>query len=257
MISCPAKSRISLSSSGKKCGTVLVLKVEKMFKLTKNVPFLAFVFLLGSLNITLVSTEKASAYPTLITTATESDPIPDTLVIPGERVGPITRNTTRQDLAKLFAKELLSDRPVGIGEGATVPGTFVDLGPARSFSVVWADNTRTKAVEVRNLGSDWRTPQGISVSTPLSQLQQKLGKFQFYGFGWDYSGTVLLEGTKLSQYQKTLILRLRTAPAAAKKSPKDYQAVLGDGKFSSNNPKLSSLGITVGEMIVRLAPNKP
>lgn len=227
-----------------------------MFKLIKNVPFFTFVFLLGSLSITLASTEKASAYPALITTATKSDPLPDTLVIPGERVGPITRNTTRQDLAKLFGKELLSDRPIVIGEGSTVPGTLVDLGPVRSFSVVWADNTRTKAIEVRNLGSDWRTPQGISVSTPLSQLQQKLGEFQFYGFGWDYSGTVLLEGTKLSQYQKTLILRLRTAQNATKKSPKDYQAVLGERKFSSNNPHLSALGITVGEMIVLLFPDK-
>ncbi|HEY9709557.1 MAG TPA: hypothetical protein V6D48_15235 [Oculatellaceae cyanobacterium] len=65
-----------------------------------------------------------------------------------------------------------------------------------------------------------------------------------------------LEGTKLAQYQKTLILRLATAPNAPQRAPNDYQAVVGDRKFSSTNPRLKSLGVKVGEMIVRLAPTQ-
>jgi hypothetical protein len=112
---------------------------------------------------------------------------------------------------------------------------------------------RTQPKEIRNLGSGWRTPQGIGVGTPLAQLQQKLGLFKFYGFAWDYGGTVLLEGTKLAKYEDLLILRLRTAPDAAQRSPNDFKALIGERQFSSNNSHLPPLKPMVGEMIVRLA----
>jgi hypothetical protein len=85
-------------------------------------------------------------------------------------------------------------------------------------------------------------------------LQEKLGEFQLYGFAWDYGGTVVLEGTELAQYEDSLILRLQTAPDAAEKSPDDFQAVAGDGTFSSTNPHLQTLDVEVGETIVRLVP---
>lgn len=233
-----------------------------MFKSAKILPVAAVIVVLGCSNANS-STEAAissehvsSATPAPTTKATKPDSLADTLVIPGERVGPVTRNTTRQELAKRFGQARLTDQAVNIGEGFTEPGTRVDLGSERSFTVIWSSTARTKPVGVRNLGPAWRTPQGISVGTPLNQLQQKLGPFQFFGFGWDYGGTVLLEGTKLAQYQKTLVLRLATAPNTPERAPNDYQAVLGDRKFSSNNPRLKSLGVKVGEMIVQLAPNQ-
>lgn len=233
-----------------------------MFKPVKSLPLGALIVMLGcsianSATKAAMSSEQASsAVPSTTTKATQANPLRDTLVIPGERVGPVTRNTTRQDLVKRFGKARLSDRSVNIGEGSTQPGTRVDLGPERSFTVIWSDTTRTKPVEIRNLGPAWQAPQGIRVGTPLNQLQQKLGTFQFFGFAWDYGGTVALEGTKLAQYQKTLVLRLATAPNAPQRAPNDYQAVVGDRKFSSTNPRLKSLGVKVGEMIVRLAPTQ-
>ncbi|HEY9672834.1 MAG TPA: hypothetical protein V6D11_15430 [Waterburya sp.] len=185
--------------------------------------------------------------------ATKPATLPDTLVIPGERVGSVARHTTRQDLAKRFGAARLTDQPISIGEGFTEPGTRVNLGSEFSFSIVWADSMRTQPKEIRNLGSGWRTPQGIGVGTPLAQLQQKLGLFKFYGFAWDYGGTVLLEGTELAKYEDLLILRLRTAPDAAQRSPNDFKALIGERQFSSNNSHLPPLKPTVGEMIVRLA----
>ncbi len=231
-----------------------------MLNLAKSLPVAALILLLGGAlansatkNATFwANTASTSLAPT--TNAPKSDTLSDTLVIPGQRVGPVTRNTTRQDLVKRFGTARLTDQSVNMGEGFTQPGTRVNLGPNRSFSVVWSDTTRTKPVEVRNLGSAWRTPQGIGVGTPFAQLQRKLGRFELYGFGWDYSGTVLLRGSQLAQYDKTLILRLRPAPGAAEKAPNDYRAVLGDGTFSSTNPHLPPLRLQVGEMIVRLAP---
>lgn len=232
-----------------------------MFKYAKRIPILTLVCLLGCSNTHFATNAATSSISqpapasARSTTAPKSDTQSDNLVVPGVRVGSVTRNTTRRDLVKGFGAARLKDQPVSIGEGFTEPGTRVDLGSKRSFTVVWTDASRTKPKEIRNLGSDWRTAQGIGVGTSLAQLQQKLGTFKLYGFAWDYGGTVLLEGTKLAKYKDVLILRLRTAPNAAQRSPNDYQAVTGDGLFSSTNRHLSPLKPEVGEMIVRLAPN--
>jgi hypothetical protein len=227
-----------------------------MPKFAKSIPILAFVLLVGCSNTNLATNaaksplDKASPASAPTTKAKKSDTLSDTVVIPGVRVGPVTRNTTRQDLAKQFGAAHLKDQPINIGEGATEPGTRVDLGSKRSFSVVWTNSSRTKPKEIRYLGSDWRTLQGIGVGTSLAQLQQKLGTFKLYGFAWDYGGTVVLEGTKLAQYDKKLVLRLRIAPNAAEKSPNDFKAVIGDRLFASTNPHLPPLKPEVGEMIV-------
>ena len=231
-----------------------------MFKLAKSLPVAALVLFLGcsianATHSTKYSTNPSSPASVSTSQGRKAETLPDTVIIPGERVGSVTRDTTRQDLTKRFGAERLTDQQVSLGEGFTELGTRVDLGLDRSFTVVWADASRTKAVAVRNFGTAWQTTQGIGVGTSLNQLQQKLGSFQFYGFAWDYGGTVLLERTKLSQYNGKLILRLRTAPNVAEKEPNHYRAVIGDRKFSSTNPHLKTLGITVGEMIVRLAPN--
>lgn len=229
-----------------------------MFNFVKSLPICVLAVVLGCSNISLATNaaNPLSPTPTATTKATKSATLPDTLVIPGERVGPVTRRTTRQDLAKRFGAARLKDVQVDMGEGFTEPGTRVELGPEYSFDVVWADSGRTRAKEIRNLGSGWRTPQGIGVGTSLAQLQQKLGPFKLYGFAWDYGGTVVLDQTKLAKYKDTLILRLRLAPGAAEKFPNDFRAVTGDDQFSSNNPHLRSLKPEVGEIIVRLSPNQ-
>ena len=223
-----------------------------MFKLAKNLSITLLVLLLGC------SSTEPSATSTTVSDieAANSQAQLDTLIIPGERVGPVTRNTSLEDLTQLFGEENLTNEEVSLGEGFTQPGTRVKLGPKRSFTVVWSDQTRTKPLDIRNFGSDWQTAQGIGVGTSLEELRKKLGEFELYGFAWDYSGTVLLKGTKLDEYDGLLFLQLSTAPNAAQTSPDDYQAVLGDQTFSSTNSHLTPLDVTVGEMVVRLAPDE-
>lgn len=186
-------------------------------------------------------------------TIAQTNPLRDTLIIPGERVGPITKNTSRQELAKLFGASRLQDKkifgPEGIGEFAA---TRVNLGTQGSFTVVWTDAKRTKPANIRDFGSAWKTPQGIGIGTSLAELRKQLGEFKLYGLAWDYSGTILLENTKLASYQGKLILQVAPAPDAAKKFPRQYQAVMGDGTFSSSNPNWQPLGIRVERMIVYL-----
>ncbi|MEH2049669.1 hypothetical protein [Nostoc sp.] len=181
----------------------------------------------------------------------------DILIVPGERVGPITRTTTKQDLVKLFGASRLVDKTISGAEGiGTFAATQLNLNQGRSLLVVWSDNTRTKPLDVRNLGSAWKTREGIGVGTPLSELRKKLGNFKLYGLEWDYGGTILLDSSKLSRYQGKIILRVDAAPNASEKFPNDYQSVLGDNTFSSTNPHWKPLGIRLAEIIVILNPSE-
>ncbi|MGA7937913.1 MAG: hypothetical protein WCA35_30470 [Kovacikia sp.] len=180
-------------------------------------------------------------------------PLKETLVLPGERVGPVTRDTSRKDLVKMFGATRLRDRTVSDPEGIdTLPATLVDLGPKQSLTIVWQDIAQTKPAYIRDLGVDWQTPEGSGMGTSFADLRKQLGKFQLYGLAWDYGGTILLQGTELSRYEGKLILQVKAAPQAAKKFPKDYQAVVGDRRFSSSNSHWQRLGLRVGVMTVVL-----
>ncbi|NJN22934.1 MAG: hypothetical protein HC812_19370 [Leptolyngbya sp. RL_3_1] len=176
----------------------------------------------------------------------------NTEIIPGERFGPVSPETSRADLVALFGPDALEDVAVAAGEGTTEPGTRVDLGPEQSFSVVWVDDTQTRPLLVKDFGSVWRTPAGIGLGMTAAELEAVLGPFDFYGFGWDYGGTVVLEGTALDEDYGLLIIRLQpdsdgnTAPSAS------LQAVMGDRIFNSTDVNLSELGVTVDMMILYL-----
>ncbi|MBE9000474.1 hypothetical protein IQ274_20085 [Nostoc sp. LEGE 12447] len=199
-------------------------------------------------------------------TVAKSQLLTNTLIVPGERVGPITRTTTKQDLVKLFGASHLVDKTISGAEGiGSFAATQVNLNQGRCLTtscsastllVVWSDNTRTKPLDVRNLGSAWKTREGIGVGTPLSELRKKLGNFKLYGLAWDYGGTILLDSSKLSRYQGKLILRVDAAPNAYEKFANDYQAVSGDSTFSSSNRHWKPLGITLTEIIVVLNPGQ-
>lgn len=181
----------------------------------------------------------------------------DTLIIPGSRVGQVTYKTTRKDLAKLFGASRLKDGSIYGPEGIEkFSATRVNLGAEKSFTVVWSNNAKTKPTSVQDLGTAWKTPEGIGVGTSLTQLRQKLGEFKLSGLDWDYGGMVLLEKTKLSRYQGKLILRVQAAPNAANEFPNDYRFVRGNQELSSTNLHWKPLGIKVEEMIVVLNSSK-
>ncbi|HEY9803979.1 MAG TPA: hypothetical protein V6D25_26825 [Leptolyngbyaceae cyanobacterium] len=180
----------------------------------------------------------------------------DTLIVPGERVGPVTRTTTRRELAKIFGASRLVDRNISGPEGmGSFAATEVNLNRGRSFLIVWTDKTRTKPLEVPILGTAWKTREGIGVGTPWSELRSKLGNFKLYGLAWDYSGTILLETSKLPQYRGKIMLQVDTAPNAGDRYPKDYQAVLGDGTFSSSDRHWKPLGMRLSKVTVILNPD--
>ncbi|MGF1514720.1 MAG: hypothetical protein ACFB5Z_13645 [Elainellaceae cyanobacterium] len=172
----------------------------------------------------------------------------DTTIVPGERVGPITRNTSRQDLVDLFGEQQLVDMEVHVGEGFTEPGVEIALDDGHTLSLIWTDDTQSGVREVRTLGPAWQTPEGIHVGMPLEGFKQVAGDFEFYGFGWDYGGTVVLDSTRVAQYADNLTVRM------AVDGSQPTQALLGDTQYSSINSGLEALDPYIDEMIVTLTP---
>ncbi len=180
-----------------------------------------------------------------------SDSVNDTLIIPGKRVGSVTSETTRADLVKIYGESNLKDETILQAEGTiSVAATKVNPGTPGTLTVFWKDETRKDILYIRSFGSQWKTPEGIGVGTSLKELRQQLGEFQLSGFGWDYGGLVNLQGTKLSEYQGKLSLRLDADQKAPGKYSKQYGAVSGDRQLSSTNPNLEPLDVRVSQITV-------
>uniref|UniRef100_A0A8T6QTT2 Uncharacterized protein n=1 Tax=Lyngbya confervoides BDU141951 TaxID=1574623 RepID=A0A8T6QTT2_9CYAN len=179
----------------------------------------------------------------------------DTLIVPGDRVGPITSDTSRDRLVELFGEAALTDTEVAVGEGFTESGTVVAAGSDSAFAVIWVDDSQAEPATVKDFGTDWATPEGISIGTSFAELQEILGPFELYGFGWDYGGTLVLEGSNLSDYYGVLILRVQPAdPDLFQQQAGAFQALLGDKLIASDNPSLPELNLVVDEMIVYINP---
>lgn len=202
----------------------------------------------------LLPTDRPAPSSSLPSPAFSPAPRSDFVILPGVRVGGVTAATTFQDLLNQFGGEKLTNQPYNVGEGEFVPSTRVNLGETASFTILWQDETQTQALAVTQLGADWKTPEGIAMGMSLKQLEAKMGEFQLYGFGWDYSGTVILKGTKLARYQGVLILRLSPDRATVASHPQLYQSVSGDTTFSSSDPAMQALNPRIDRIIVQLTP---
>jgi hypothetical protein len=118
----------------------------------------------------------------------------DWLIVPGQRVGPITASTTRAELDAMFGKENVQERNLDISEGpeaATV--VFGDDSSAR-LAITW-DRERPSTVHIcfgtQTGPCRWRTAGGIRIGLPIRELEKLNEKsFQLTGFGGEPQGTV-------------------------------------------------------------------
>ena len=118
----------------------------------------------------------------------------DWLIVPGQRVGPITASTSRADLDTLFGKDNVRD---GSPDGSEAPdAATVVFGndTSAALAVTW-DKERPSTIHIcfgtQTGPCKWRTASGIRIGLPLSELQKLNGKsFQLAGYGFDGQGTV-------------------------------------------------------------------
>ncbi|MBW4651819.1 MAG: hypothetical protein KME20_01985 [Kaiparowitsia implicata GSE-PSE-MK54-09C] len=181
----------------------------------------------------------------------EPDLLGDRLIIPGDRAGAMSQTISRADLAALVSEDSLQDQDIHVGEGVMEPGTIVyPDSPEDTVTIVWQDAERTQPLSLRDFGTAWATPEGLGINSSFSTLQSVLGDFELYGYGWDYGGTVQLEGTALEQYSGLLILRAYPTAETVEVAQADYNAVLGDSLYSSSSSHIQALAPVVEEIVM-------
>ncbi|TVQ08438.1 MAG: hypothetical protein EA368_11995 [Leptolyngbya sp. DLM2.Bin27] len=196
-------------------------------------------------------TTEAPAPPSPSSPTDQPGDTVDQQVIPGERVGPVTAQTSRADLAAIYGEAALQDADIHMGEGFTEAGTVVNPGTDQQFAVVWQDATRRdRPTLARDFGPTWRTPEGLGVGVAYPQVKATLGDFQIYGFAWDYGGTIRLKDSQLDHYNDYLVLRMAPAQGAVDAHREAYESVMGDQLFDGDTPALDQLDLSVQDMVV-------
>lgn len=135
--------------------------------------------------------------------------------------------------------------PEGMGQ---YPNTLLFAGTRNEVEFIWGDTTQfTDLLEVNvfNENSDWATPEGITMGTALKELEQFNKKpFKYYGFGWDYSGTVnWLEG---HLFERGIFVCLRYP---LDQTVVQYDSLLGDQEIKSD----SALSQRANPVVVQLS----
>jgi hypothetical protein len=187
-------------------------------------------------------------------------------IVPGRSAGPINRNTSEKELIKIFGARNVRRSRIDIGEGETQPGTILfPNDPRKRAFILWLDpktRQQPESISIRGRNTVWKTTRGITLGTTLRTIETLNGRpFIMTGFAWDYSGTVLhSNGGRLIELgvgsgeeikDRTLLLRLE--PATALQRTPEYNAVLGDADYSSDNPAMRRLNPRVYEIVVQFA----
>lgn len=159
----------------------------------------------------------------------------DYLLIPGHRIGRINvNNSTRKDVLNEYGKEAKLEN-IELGEGFSAEGVVMyPEDPERRVEMFWdleLDSLRPSFIRIVGDGlghSKWHTGEGITIGTPIKEVERLNGKpFIIYGFHWDYGGIVhSWEGGNL---QETLGLTF----SPVKSDVPEY--LQGEGLFQSND----------------------
>ena len=171
----------------------------------------------------------------------------DLVVIIGERVGPITAETTRADLDELFGKENVADIQHPTFEGETIPGTVIFPGSTKEAVVLWVQQDPTQTVDrVVINGSQWSLPSGLNKGDNLAAVEALNGApFMIYGFEWDYGGLGYFKGGALDS-KATVKFRPNLTQGA------DYANATGDKLFNSKDPAMLAVDPRVEEVAIIL-----
>ena len=181
----------------------------------------------------------------------------DDLIVPGVRVGPVSRTSTERSLRESLGRAAVKE-DVEVGEGMTEPGLVIyKSDPTRRLDVIWNDEIPPHPATIficRDAPDGpcrWHTLSGIGMGTTLKELESRNGKpFEMVGWGTDVGGNVTsFEGGKLERELRNFgVLGLTLVPRTNKEGdyvPKltveELDAVEGEKFILSSHPSLQKL----------------
>ncbi len=169
------------------------------------------------------------------------------LCIPNKQVGLIKAKDDEEKIIESFGKENVIRDNVGIGEGEMTAATIVFPNTANELIIEWQSEYEYKKlsrIRIERENAEWVTEEGIKIGTTLQELLEINGKdFYFYGFGWDYGGTT-------NEWEDGNVNSQLTVFLDPQKQGGVPQELLGDGLFSSSNPKAKEAQLEVAAFII-------
>lgn len=170
----------------------------------------------------------------------------DYTIVPGERVGLITlEKSSREDVLAAYGDSARVEE-IYLVEGTTGEGVVVfPDNPRNRMEVYWEaeiDPKRPALIHISGVGTDWKTTQGITVGTPIADVEKANGKpFSLFGFGWDYGGRV----TNWKEGKLNNNLNIQFGYTSEGELP---DGISGEVELSSDMPALPPLKVAVTSM---------
>ena len=184
----------------------------------------------------------------------------DWLIVPGQRVGPITAATTRADLDAIFGKENVQERNLDGNDGPGAATVVYSSDPSAALAMTW-DRERPASIRVC-FGTQagpcrWRTSSGIHIGTTIRELNALNGKsFQVGGFAQEQGRVISWKQGALEEDPAAcghLVVGL--APAAliegremSKNEKGEWKQMQGDKPFSSSSLSAAYLNTAVSAL---------
>ena len=129
----------------------------------------------------------------------------DSFLVTDSSWGMITAGTDWDELkSKYGANNILDIRECGPECVDSIDVTKVFPGQENEATIYWEDTAYHRIIQSIDCRGDqprWHSPDGMRIGSTLKELLAINGKkISFYGFGWDYGGTVTeYHGGKLDQ----------------------------------------------------------
>ncbi len=112
-------------------------------------------------------------------------------IITCDSVGIISRNDKEQQLRIKFGETTISRDSFFLEGMFQEMISVVNKGEVDELKIHWNKHGQIRMVEIDNPRSPYQLANGVKIGTSLAELTQINQKaISFYGFGWDYGGTI-------------------------------------------------------------------
>lgn len=187
----------------------------------------------------------------------------DSIIVPGVRVGPVTRTSTEKSLLRTFGR-LAATGNIGVGEGVDEPGLVLyPSNSSRRLEITWNNSQPPHPAMVFVCRSitvtpcQWRTARGIGIGTTLRELEKlNGGPFEIVGWGSDVGGNLTsFQGGRLEKELAGLSLTLvPRIDGEGNYLPRlnhgEFSEVQGEKFMPSSHPVMQKLNPYVGVVIL-------
>jgi hypothetical protein len=176
-------------------------------------------------------------------------------VDPGVGIGPLKKDGGESDLVKAYGASEVTTTQVTHADHSTATASVIFASdPMRRVTIEWTDGSGRRIparVTLEGDSSTWTLPGGITLGTPLDELERMNGKpFELSGFAWDGAGGVSSwrDGHLANLLRQGVTLSLEPRPGD--RNSEVYQSLVGDSTFSSDQGAMRSVHPRVYRIVV-------